>query len=45
MTLELLTGGPGLDRLVRFLVLLGSDVEIVVKLRTRATARVRVRLA
>ena len=31
--------GFSLDRLVRFLVLLGSDVEIVVKPRRRATAR------
>ena len=30
--------GFSLDRLVRFLVLLGSDVEIVVKPRTRAPA-------
>jgi predicted XRE-type DNA-binding protein len=37
--------GFSLDRLVRFLVLLGSDVEIVVKPRTRATARARVLVA
>ena len=37
--------GFSLDRLVRFLVLLGSDVEIVVKPRTRATARARVQVA
>jgi predicted XRE-type DNA-binding protein len=30
---------------VRFLVLLGSDVEIVVKPRTRATGRARVLVA
>lgn len=34
--------GFSLDRLVRFLVLLGSDVDIVVKPRRRATARARV---
>ncbi|MGH9255070.1 MAG: helix-turn-helix domain-containing protein [Vicinamibacterales bacterium] len=34
--------GFSLDRLVRFLVLLGSDVEIVVKPRARATGRARV---
>jgi predicted XRE-type DNA-binding protein len=34
-----------LDRLVRFLVLLGSDVEIVVKTRTRAMGRARVMVA
>jgi predicted XRE-type DNA-binding protein len=33
------------DRLVRFLVLLGSDVEIVVKPRTRAMGRARVLVA
>jgi len=38
-------GGFSLDRLVRFLVLLGSDVKIVVKPRTRATARARVLVA
>jgi predicted XRE-type DNA-binding protein len=32
-------------RLVRFLVLLGSDVEIVVKPRARATGRARVMVA
>jgi predicted XRE-type DNA-binding protein len=37
--------GFSLDRLVRFLVLLGSDVEIVVKPRARATGRARVRVA
>ena len=37
--------GFSLDRLVRFLVLLGSDVEIVVKPRTRATGRGRVMVA
>ena len=37
--------GFSLDRLVRFLVLLGSDVEIVVKPRTRATGRARVLVA
>ena len=37
--------GYSLDRLVRFLVLLGSDVEIVVKPRTRATGRARVMVA
>lgn len=37
--------GFSLDRLVRFLVLLGSDVEIVVKPRTRATNRARLMLA
>ena len=37
--------GFSLDRLVRFLVLLGSDVEIVVKPRRRATARARVLVA
>ena len=37
--------GFSLDRLVRFLVLLGSDVEIVVKPRTRAKARARVLVA
>ena len=34
--------GFSLDRLVRFLVLLGSDVEIVVKPRARAAGRVLV---
>jgi len=40
-------GSPGfsLDRLVRFLVLLGSDVEILVKPRTRSTGRGRVMVA
>lgn len=37
--------GFSLDRLVRFLVLLGSDVEIVVKPRTRAAGRARVLVA
>lgn len=37
--------GFSLDRLVRFLVLLGSDVEIVVKPRVRATGRARVMVA
>lgn len=37
--------GFSLDRLVRFLVLLGSDVEIVVKPRHRATGRGRVMVA
>ena len=37
--------GFSLDRLVRFLVLLGSDVEIVVKPRARATGRARVLVA
>lgn len=37
--------GFSLDRLVRFLVLLGSDVEIVVKPRTRAVGRARVLVA
>jgi hypothetical protein len=37
--------GFSLDRVVRFLVLLGSDVEIVVKPRTRAAARARVVVA
>ena len=37
--------GFSLDRLVRFLVLLGSDVEIVVKPRTRAPGRARVLVA
>jgi hypothetical protein len=37
--------GFSLDRLVRFLVLLGSDVEIVVKPRARAMHRARVRVA
>jgi predicted XRE-type DNA-binding protein len=34
--------GFSLDRLVRFLVLLGSDVEIVVKPRVRSIGRARV---
>lgn len=37
--------GISLDRLVRFLVLLGSDVEIVVTPRTRARGRARVMVA
>ncbi|MCA1583617.1 MAG: helix-turn-helix domain-containing protein [Acidobacteria bacterium] len=37
--------GFSLDRLVRFLVLLGSDVEIVVKPRTRARGRARLMVA
>lgn len=37
--------GFSLDRLVRFLVLLGSDVEIIVKPRTRAMSRARVLVA
>jgi hypothetical protein len=37
--------GFSLDRLVRFLVLLGSNVEIVVKPRTRAAGRARVLVA
>jgi predicted XRE-type DNA-binding protein len=37
--------GFSLDRLVRFLVLLGSDVEIVVKPRRRAAGRARVMVA
>ena len=37
--------GFSLDRLVRFLVLLGSDVEIVVKPRARASGRARVLVA
>ena len=37
--------GFSLDRLVRFLVRLGSDVEIVVKTRTRAMGRARVMVA
>jgi predicted XRE-type DNA-binding protein len=37
--------GFSLDRLVRFLVLLGSDVEIVVKPKTRAAKRARVLVA
>src|SRR3982751_2574678 len=37
--------GFSLDRLVRFLVLLGSDVEIVVKPRTRAMGRARLLVA
>jgi hypothetical protein len=40
-------GSPGfsLDRLVRFLVPLGNDVEIVVKPRTRSTGGGRVMVA
>ncbi len=37
--------GFSLDRPVRFIVLLGSDVEIVVKARARATGRARVLVA
>jgi predicted XRE-type DNA-binding protein len=37
--------GFSLDRLVRFLVLLGSDVKIVVKPRTRAAGPARVLVA
>ena len=37
--------GFSLDRLVRFLVLLGSDVEIVVRPRSRAANRARVMVA
>ena len=37
--------GFSLDRLVRFLVLLGHDVEIVVKARPRATSQARVLVA
>ena len=37
--------GFSLDRLVRFLVLLGSDVEIVVKPRARSTGQARVLVA
>jgi predicted XRE-type DNA-binding protein len=37
--------GFSLDRLVRFLVLLGCDVEIVVKPRMRAAGRARVMVA
>jgi predicted XRE-type DNA-binding protein len=37
--------GFSLDRLVRFLVLLGSDVEIVVRPRTRDVGRARVMVA
>jgi predicted XRE-type DNA-binding protein len=37
--------GFSLDRLVRFLVLLGSDVEIVVKPRARTAGRARVMVA
>lgn len=37
--------GFSLDRLVRFLVLLGSDVEITVRPRSRATNRARVMVA
>jgi predicted XRE-type DNA-binding protein len=34
--------GFSLDRLVRFLVLLGSDVEIVVRARARSAGRAKV---
>lgn len=37
--------GFSLDRLVRYLVLLGSDVEIVVKPRARTAGRARVLVA
>lgn len=37
--------GFSLDRLVRFLVLLGSDVEIVVKARRRAGQRAKLMVA
>ena len=37
--------GFSLDRLVRFLVLLGSDVQIVVKPRSRTAGRARVMVA
>ena len=37
--------GFSLDRLVRFLVLLGSDVEIVVKPHARAAGRARMMVA
>jgi hypothetical protein len=37
--------GFSLDRLVRFHVLLGNDVEIVVKPRARAAGRARVLVA
>jgi predicted XRE-type DNA-binding protein len=37
--------GFSLDRLVRFLVLLGSDVEIIVKPRRRAAGRASVMVA
>jgi hypothetical protein len=37
--------GLSLDRVVRFLVLLGSDVEIVVKPCTRGTGRARMPVA
>ena len=37
--------GFSLDRLVRFLVLLGSDVEIVVRPRARAAGRARLSVA
>lgn len=37
--------GFSLDRLVRFLVRLGSDVEIIVKPRSRAMNRARVKVA
>lgn len=37
--------GFSLDRLVRFLVLLGSDVEIVVKARPKAAGKARVLVA
>jgi hypothetical protein len=40
-----LLAGFSLDRLVRFLVQLGSDVEIVVKPRSRAMNRARVIVA
>ena len=40
-----LLAGLSLDRLVRRLVLLGSDVKIVVKPRTAATGRARVVVA
>ena len=37
--------GFSLDRLVRFLVLLGSDVEIVVKQRRRTAGQARILVA
>ena len=37
--------GFSLDRLVRFLVLLGNDVEIIVKPRARAGGRARILVA
>jgi predicted XRE-type DNA-binding protein len=37
--------GFSLDRLLRFLVLLGSDVEIVVKSRSRTAGRARLMVA